>query len=72
VPPGAALVVGGPYRLMRHPNYLAVVGEIVGAAMIVAAPVTGAIAAVGFGWLLRRRIAVEDRALGRDRRVAVS
>jgi methyltransferase len=26
--PGAPLVRRGPYRLMRHPNYLAVVGEI--------------------------------------------
>jgi hypothetical protein len=29
------------------------------------APLTGAMALVGIGWLLRRRIAVEDRALGR-------
>jgi len=26
--PGAPLVRRGPYRLLRHPNYLAVVGEI--------------------------------------------
>jgi len=26
--PGAPLVSGGPYRLMRHPNYAVVVGEI--------------------------------------------
>ena len=65
VPPGAPLVTRGPYRLMRHPNYLAVVGEIAGVALTVWAPITGAAALVGFGWLLRRRIAVEDRALGR-------
>ena len=65
VPPGEPPVVRGPYRLLRHPNYLAVCGEIIGAALIVGAPVTGVAALVGFGWLMRRRIAVEDRALGR-------
>jgi methyltransferase len=65
VPPGGMLVTRGPYRLLRHPNYLAVVGEIAGVALTVWAPITGALTLVGFGWLLQRRIAVEDRALGR-------
>jgi methyltransferase len=65
VPPGAPLVASGPYRLMRHPNYLAVLGELAGVAMTVGAPVAGVIGVLGFGWLLRRRIAVEDGALGR-------
>ena len=65
VPPEGTLVSSGPYRLMRHPNYLAVVGEIAGVALTVWAPITGAVALAGFGWLLLRRIAVEDRALGR-------
>lgn len=65
--PGQPLVATGPYRWMRHPNYLAVVGEIVGVALTVRAPVTGLLALVGFGWLMRRRIAVEDRALGYGR-----
>lgn len=64
--PGAPLVRRGPYAFLRHPNYLAVVGEIAGAALIVWAPVTGIAAAIGFGWLMRRRIAVEVRALGRQ------
>jgi uncharacterized protein (TIGR03382 family) len=50
---------------MRHPNYLAVCGEIVGVALTVGAPFTGVAALLGVGWLLRRRIAAEDRALGR-------
>ena len=29
VVPGAPLVSAGPYRFMSHPNYLAVVGEMV-------------------------------------------
>jgi methyltransferase len=63
--PGEPLVATGPYRWLRHPNYLAVVGEIVGVALTVWAPVTGLLALLGFGSLMRRRIAVEDRALGR-------
>ena len=66
VVPGAPLVSHGPYAVMRHPNYLAVLGELAGMAMIVGAPVTGAASVIGYGLLLRRKIAVEDRALGRQ------
>jgi isoprenylcysteine carboxyl methyltransferase (ICMT) family protein YpbQ len=52
--------------LTRHPNYIAVMGELVGVAMIVWAPVTGTLSVIGYGLLLRRKIAVEDRALGRQ------
>lgn len=64
--PGTSLVASGPYRVMRHPNYLAVMGELLGMALIVFAPVSGVLALAGFGWLLLRRIRVEDRALGRQ------
>jgi methyltransferase len=64
--PGAPLITRGPYRLMRHPNYLAIIGELIGVAMIVAAPVTGTLAVLGYGALLRRKMAIEDRALGRQ------
>ena len=66
VPPQSALVGGGPYALIRHPNYVAVLGELIGAALIVWAPIAGVLSLVGFGTLLSRRIAVEDRALGRQ------
>jgi methyltransferase len=65
VPPDAPLVTGGPYAWVRHPNYLAVFGEIAGIAMLVGAPLTGAISLITFGALVRKRIAVEDQALGR-------
>ncbi len=65
VPPGEPPVATGPYRFLAHPNYLAVCGEIVGMALLVGASVSGAVTLVGFGWLMRRRIAVEDQALGR-------
>jgi methyltransferase len=65
VVPGEPLVQYGPYRVLSHPNYLAVVGEMIGAAAIVWAPIAGTLAAIGFGWLMTRRIRIEDRALGR-------
>ncbi|HXG89966.1 MAG TPA: isoprenylcysteine carboxylmethyltransferase family protein [Vicinamibacterales bacterium] len=64
--PEAPLIVRGPYAVIRHPNYVAVLGELAGIALIVWAPITGALALGGFGWLLMRRIAIEDRALGRQ------
>jgi methyltransferase len=63
--PGAPLITSGPYRFLSHPNYLAVAGEIASVALIVWAPITGVLATVGFGWLMIKRIRVEDKALGR-------
>ena len=67
VVPGTPLVVSGPYRYVRHPNYIAVMAEIVSVAVALRAPITGALGAVAFGWLLTRRIRVEERALGEVR-----
>ena len=67
VVPGDPLVARGPYRLMRHPNYVAVVGELAGAAFMAGAPGAGVVATAGFAVLLRRRIAVEERMLRRSR-----
>ena len=63
--PGTPLITSGPYRFIPHPNYLAVVGEILSVALIVWAPVTGVLSTIGFGWLMAARIRIEDRALGR-------
>ena len=65
VVPGDPLVTRGPYRFIPHPNYLAVVGEFISVALIVWAPITGALATLAFGRLMLARIRVEDRALGR-------
>jgi methyltransferase len=64
--PGAPLVARGPYAWLRHPNYVGVMGELVGVALALGAPVTGIVTTIGFSYLLRQRIAVENRALGRD------
>ena len=66
VVPHAPIITHGPYAFVRHPNYLAVLGEMVGVAMMVGAPVTGPLAVIAYGILLRRKSAVEDRALGRQ------
>ncbi len=63
--PGAPLVTRGPYSWCRHPNYVGVMGELLGAALLVGAAVTGGLTILGFGHVIRRRIAIEDRALGR-------
>ena len=65
VVPGDPLVTTGPYRFLSHPNYLAVVGEIVSVAAIVWAPITGVLSTIAFGRLMIARIRVEDQALGR-------
>ncbi len=65
--PGAPLVTGGPYRFLRHPNYLGLIGEIAGVALMMRAPFTGAGAAIAFGALLLARIRVEERLLRETR-----
>jgi methyltransferase len=64
VVPGQRLVASGPYQYVRHPNYIAVVGELLGMAVWLAAPFAGVAAIAGFTTLMRRRIAIEERALG--------
>jgi methyltransferase len=65
VPPGEPPIAAGPYRFLRHPNYLAVALEVPALALVHTAWLT----ALVFGALnlamLRVRIRVEDAALGR-------
>ena len=63
VVPGTAAVRSGPYRFMRHPNYVAVVAEIVSVALMTAARIAGPASLVAFGALMVRRVNVENRAL---------
>ena len=65
--PGVPLVAGGPYRWLRHPNYVALMGEIAGVALMMRAPFTGVGAAIVFGALLVARIRIEDRMLQETR-----
>lgn len=63
VPPGAPLVSRGPYAYLRHPNYVAVMGELASMALLVGARVSGPAAMLLFGALIRHRIKVEETAL---------
>jgi len=61
--PGMPLVGSGPYRFVPHPNYIAVVGELVGTAMMMGAVVTGPLALASLGFVLWRRVRFEEQAL---------
>jgi methyltransferase len=63
VVPGGRRVASGPYRFLRHPNYVGVLGELAGIALMSGARVAGPLATLGFAVLILRRIAVESRAL---------
>jgi methyltransferase len=65
--PGRPLAKNGPYRFVAHPNYVGVVGELVGAAMMCGAPVTGVVGLMAFGQALWRRIRFESEILDRAR-----
>jgi methyltransferase len=67
VVPGEPLVTRGPYRWLRHPNYVAVTAELLGFALIVGAWWSGIFATLCFAALLRRRIRSEEDALGLSR-----
>ena len=64
VMPGAAPVVRGPYRFMRHPNYLAVIVEIACVPMIRGCWITATVFSIANAVLLRTRIRAEEAALG--------
>ena len=64
VPPSSSRIMAGPYRFLRHPNYVGVAGELLGFALFAGAPGTGTVALLGFGALMLARIRVEERALG--------
>ena len=61
--PGAPLVSSGPYAYLRHPNYVAVMGELASMALLVGARVSGPISMLLFGVLIRHRLRVEESAL---------
>jgi methyltransferase len=62
--PGAQPVRAGPYRLLRHPNYLAVIVELAALPLAAGAWRTAILATLGNALLLAVRIRAEERALG--------
>ena len=63
VVPGAGRVTGGPYRVVPHPNYVAVVAEGVALPLVNSAWITALVFSVVNAALLRTRIRVENEAL---------
>jgi methyltransferase len=61
--PGVPPVTGGPYRFLRHPNYLAVIAEIAALPLVHTAWLTAAVFSLLNASLLRVRIAAEEAAL---------
>lgn len=63
VVPGEELVSDGPYRWLRHPNYLVVALEILSIPLVHGAWLTAVIFSAANGVLLRERLRVENGAL---------
>ena len=63
VVPGAGRVTGGPYRVVPHPNYVAVVAEGAALPLVHTAWITALVFSVLNAALLRTRIKVENAAL---------
>ena len=64
VTPERAPVTTGPYRFMRHPNYLAVMIEIAAVPLIGGAIFTMIAFSIGNALILAIRIPAEERAMG--------
>jgi methyltransferase len=68
VVPGAPLVRSGPYRLLSHPNYLIVAGEILVLPLAFGLPLFAAVFSGLNALVLWVRIQAEDAALHGERR----
>lgn len=65
--PGATLVRRGPYRFVRHPNYLIVAAEIAVLPLAFGAVAIAVVFSLANLALVARRIAIEERALAPHR-----
>jgi len=63
VVPGARVVRKGPYRFLRHPNYLVIVLEFLLLPLLMRAPVTLVLFSLANLAVLRQRIRIEEKAL---------
>jgi methyltransferase len=63
---GLGVVTGGPYRFVRHPNYVAVFAELAALPLVHGAWVTAIVGSALHLLVLRRRIALEESVLLAD------
>ena len=63
LPESLTVVTSGPYRYIRHPNYIAVIGEIVALPLAGGAWITALCGGAGFILILAFRIRTEEKAL---------
>jgi len=63
--PGSSPVTGGPYKFLRHPNYLAVIMEILALPLVHTAWITAIVFSALNALILRVRIRAEEEALSR-------
>lgn len=60
------VVADGPFRWVRHPNYVAVALELLALPLLGGAWLTAALGTIAHGLVLRRRIAAEESVLLAD------
>jgi methyltransferase len=60
------VVTGGPYRWIRHPNYVAVFAELLALPLVHGAWLTATVGSVLHVFVLRRRLALEEAVLASD------
>jgi methyltransferase len=70
VVPGERLVAAGPYRLLRHPNYAVVIGEIAVVPLALGLPAYALVFSVLNAGMLAIRITAENAALLRTSQIA--
>jgi 1,4-dihydroxy-2-naphthoate octaprenyltransferase len=66
------VATGGPFRFIRHPNYLAVFCELVAVPLLHAAWVSASLGAVAHAWVLFHRIRAEEAVLASHRSYQVA
>ncbi len=70
--PAKPLVIAGPFRYIKHPNYVAVVLELLALPLVHTAWITAVLFGIANALVLRTRIRVEDAALARHSRAGLA
>lgn len=61
--PNSEVVVRGPYKYVKHPNYVIVATEIIVISLLFNAIITGVIFSLLNAWMMSIRIPIEEQAL---------